>query len=163
MSSKARWFGLTGEPGPGVFHRFAHSSFFGLSEMNLTMPCVQEYLLAIPLLYGARRNRLCGVDSGMRWPPRCRTLGMLSGAFLLIAEEGTDAGNTGGRSKCVSGRQFARTGSNGGSGASWDMQQAAKSIRVRNAGVCAASEAALFTVCFGTRGHVFTHVAPRAR
>ena len=109
--------------------------------------------MAIPLLYGARRDRRRSVDSGMRWPPRCRTLGMLSGALLLIAEEGIDAGNTGGRPKCMSGRQLARTGSNGVSGASWDMQQAAKSIRVRNAGVCAAFEAAAarqLAVCCST-------------
>ena len=94
-----------------------------------------DYLGPIPLLYGARCGRLRGVDSGLRWPPRCRTLGMPSGAFLLTEEEGTDAGNTGGRPKCMSGRQLARTGRLGGSDASWDMEQAAKSIRVRNAGV----------------------------
>src|ERR1700752_1127699 len=47
---------------------------------------------------------------------------------------GTDAGATGGRSKCMSGRQLARTGRVGASDNPWDMEQTAKSIRVRNAG-----------------------------
>src|ERR1700752_517004 len=47
---------------------------------------------------------------------------------------GTDAGATGGRSKCISGRQLARTGRVGASDNPWDMEQTAKSIRVRNAG-----------------------------
>src|SRR4030095_7917420 len=47
---------------------------------------------------------------------------------------GTDAGATGGRSKCMSGRQLARTGRVGASDNPRDMEQTAKSIRVRNAG-----------------------------
>ena len=89
---------------------------------------------------------------------------MLSGAFLLTEEEGTDAGNTGGRPKCMSGRQLARTGRLGGSDASWDMEQAAKSIRVRNAGVELRPRLLPFAVCLShTAATWFTHVAPRAR
>src|SRR5688500_14497940 len=48
----------------------------------------------------------------------------------------TNAGATGGRSKCMSGRQSVRTRHVSTKGAiPGDMQQTAKSIRVRNAGV----------------------------
>ena len=52
----------------------------------------------------------------------------------LQRRTGTDDGKTGGRSKCMSGRQLARTGRLGGSDAPRDMEQTEKPIRVRNAG-----------------------------
>ena len=45
-----------------------------------------------------------------------------------------DPGVTGGRLECMSGRQLARTGGGGTNSKPWDIQQADKSIRVRNAG-----------------------------
>src|SRR6201988_4481840 len=72
---------------------------------------------------------------------------------------GTDAGATGGRSKCMSGRQLARTGRVGASDNPWDRDQTAKSIRGRNAGED------LLPRLFGVPcakppgGHVFAHGA----
>ena len=48
--------------------------------------------------------------------------------------EGADHGRGSGRLECMSGRQHARTGSGGAISQPWDIQQADKSIRVRNAG-----------------------------
>ena len=56
------------------------------------------------------------------------------GRHFLSGAAGADDGVTGGRLECMSGRQLARTGSGGASSKLRDIQQAAKSIRVRNAG-----------------------------
>ena len=109
----------------------------------LTSPCGQEYLLAIPLLYGARCNRLCDVDSGVRWPPRCRTLTLLSGS--LIPGRIRDRRRQNGRTVQVHVRATART--NGTASALRRVLGHAASRKVhcvRNAGVCAASEACCF-------------------
>ena len=72
--------------------------------------------------------------SGMRWPQRCRAPDTCR-RFLILAADGADAGATGGRPKCMSGRQLARTGARLAPVTNpWGMQQAEKSIRVRNAG-----------------------------
>ena len=47
--------------------------------------------------------------AGCGWPLRCRTPNLVEGRDIL-ERTGTDAGATGGRSKCMSGRQLARTG-----------------------------------------------------
>ena len=47
---------------------------------------------------------------------------------------GQDHGKGSGRLECMSGRQLARTGGGGRNSKPWDIQQADKSIRVRNAG-----------------------------
>ena len=75
-----------------------------------------------------------------------------------------DAGASGGRSKCMSGRQSVRTRHVSTKAAiPGDMQQAEKSIRVRNAGEDLRSEA----VCYRrVRKHteaMCSHMAPRAR
>ena len=63
----------------------------------------------------------------MRWPPRCRTC-------LLTRQPGqTPATRADGPSACPGDSSFER-GSVSASDANWDMQQAAKSSRVRNAG-----------------------------
>ena len=59
--------------------------------------------------------------------------GCLEGQFAQEAD-GADAGRGSGRLECMSGRQLARTGRGGTSSKPWDIQQADKSIRVRNAG-----------------------------
>jgi hypothetical protein len=56
------------------------------------------------------------------------------GRFFLSRAAGADDGVTGGRLECMSGRQLARTGGGGRNSKPWDIQQADKSIRVRNAG-----------------------------
>jgi hypothetical protein len=66
-----------------------------------------------------QRDAVVRHDAGLRTP---------TGITILESGWGTHAGNTGGRSKCMSGRQLARTGRVGGSGKPWDMQQAVKSI-----------------------------------
>jgi hypothetical protein len=48
--------------------------------------------------------------------------------------DGADHGEGSGRLECMSGRQLARTGGGGRNSKPWDIQQADKSIRVRNAG-----------------------------
>ena len=53
---------------------------------------------------------------------------------LILKTDGADPGVTSGRLECMSGRQHARTGGGGASSKPWDIQQADKSIRVRNAG-----------------------------
>ena len=55
--------------------------------------------------------------------------------FDLFRDKRVDASKTGGRSKCMSVRLFARTGDSvGNSDPPWDMEQTEKPIRVRNAG-----------------------------
>src|SRR5215217_5304311 len=84
----------------------------------------------VPYQYGARSDRLRSVerdaevrnDAGPRTP-----------CGFPEADE-ADAGVTSGRLECMSGRQHARTGSGGAISQPWDIQQADKSIRVRNAG-----------------------------
>ncbi len=56
------------------------------------------------------------------------------GDLLSSVADGADHGRGSGRLECMSGRQYARTGSGGASSKPWDIQQADKSIRVRNAG-----------------------------
>ena len=86
----------------------------------------------------------------------------LSGSLILEAEKGqTPATRADGPSACPGDSSHERE-SVGGSDASWDMQQTAKSIRVRNAGV-ALRPRLVFAVCFGTRGHVFHRTWRRGR
>src|SRR4029453_5386786 len=85
-----------------------------------------------------------------------RGLGSLNGA-------GTDAGATGGRSKCMSGGQLARTGRVGASDNPWDMEQTAKSIRVRNAGDDLLPRLFVVAVCPKHTDAMCSHMAPRAR
>jgi hypothetical protein len=66
-----------------------------------------------------QRDAVVRHDAGLRTP---------TGITILESGWSTHAGNTGGRPKCRSGRQFARTGSVGSSDKPWDMQQAVKSI-----------------------------------
>ena len=66
--------------------------------------------------------------NGMRWSATMPGSGRLRGLRILESGWSTHAGNTGGRPKCRSGRQFARTGSVGSSDKPWGMQQAVKSI-----------------------------------
>ena len=56
------------------------------------------------------------------------------GDLLFSKVDGADHGRGSGRHECMSGRQHARTGSGGAISQPWDIQQADKSIRVRNAG-----------------------------
>ena len=66
-----------------------------------------------------------------------------------------DAGAPGGRSKCMSGRQSARTRHVSAKATiPGDMQQAAKSIRVRNAGVKLRSRLFVTTCAARRTGHV---------
>ena len=82
---------------------------------------------------------------------------------ILRKRPGTDAGASGGRSKCMSGRQLARTGRVGASDNPRDMEQAAKSIRVRNAGVEPRPRLCYLPCAFGRTGHVlFAHGAAGA-
>ena len=66
-----------------------------------------------------QRDAVVRHDAGLRTP---------TGITILESGWSTHAGNTGGRPKCRSGRQFARTGSVGSSDKPWGMQQAVKSI-----------------------------------
>ena len=70
--------------------------------------------------------------TGRGGPQVCRT----SDVFRISCPEGGRGRprHRSGRLECMSGRQFARTGGGGGSSKPWDIQQADKSIRVRNAG-----------------------------
>ena len=72
--------------------------------------------------------------SGMRWSATMPGPDVEKIASLQ-RRTGADDGNTGGRPKCMSGRQHRTNGvSVGSSDAPWDMEQAAKPMRVRNAG-----------------------------
>ena len=66
-----------------------------------------------------QRDAVVHHDAGLQTP---------TGITILESGWGTHAGNTGGRPKCMSGRQFARTGGVGSSDKPWGRQQAAKSI-----------------------------------
>ena len=66
-----------------------------------------------------QRDAVVRHDAGLQAP---------TGITILESAWSTHAGNTGGRPKCRSGRQFARTGSVGSSDKPWGMQQAAQSI-----------------------------------
>ena len=79
----------------------------------------------VPCRYGARSGGRRSVERDVEVRRRCRT----------------DHGSASGRHECMSGRQSARTGGGGTSSKPWDIQQADKSIRVRNAGEKTASEA----------------------
>jgi len=62
-----------------------------------------------------QRDAVVRHDAGLQTP---------TGITILESGWGTHAGNTGGRPKCMSGRQFARTGGVGSSDKPWGMQQA---------------------------------------
>jgi hypothetical protein len=66
-----------------------------------------------------QRDAVVRHDAGLRTP---------TGITILESGWSTHAGNTGGRPKCRSGRQFARTGRVGSSDKPRDRQQAVKSI-----------------------------------
>jgi hypothetical protein len=109
-------------------------SFFVLDLRNRTI-----IISAIPLhSKGARRERQRDVAAGCGGPLRCRALsprGLRMERPGAAEIEAIDADASGGRSKCMSGRQSARTRHVSAKATiPGDMQQAEKSIRVRNAG-----------------------------
>src|ERR1043165_6102567 len=67
-----------------------------------------------------QRDAVVRHDAGLQTP---------TGITILESGWSTHAGNTGGRPKRMSGRQFARTGSVGSSDKPWGMQQAANPSR----------------------------------
>ena len=74
-----------------------------------------------------------------------------------------DADASGGRSKCMPVRQLARSGRDGASETSRSvMQQAEKSIRVRNAGDDLRPRLFVLPCAFAHGGHVFAHGAAGA-
>jgi hypothetical protein len=76
-----------------------------------------------------------------------------------------DADATGGRSKCMPARQLARSGRRVGASDNSRsvMQQAAKSIRVRNAGDDLRPRLFVVAVCPKHTDAMCSHMAPRAR
>ena len=75
-----------------------------------------------------------------------------------------DADASGGRSKCMSGRQSVRTRHVSTKATiPGDMQQAEKSIRVRNAGDDLRPRLFVTAVCFQHTDAMCSHMAPRAR
>src|SRR5215470_2016176 len=108
-----------------------------------------------PVRGASRASSRCGAGCG--WPPRCRALDA-DDLEIRSTRTGADAGNTGGRSKCMSGRQLARTGRVGASDNPRDMEQAAKSIRVRNAGVELLPRLFVFAVCFAHTEAMCSHI-----
>ena len=102
----------------------------------------------------------------MRWPLRCRAwkladYGLKPGSAVGQA---IDADATGGRSKCMPARQLARSGRRVGASDNSRsvMQQAAKSIRVRNAGDDLRPRLLSLPCAKAHGGHVFAHGAAGA-
>jgi hypothetical protein len=95
-------------------------------------------VIGIPLRRGARHDRSsrCGAGCGGRYDAGPEPHGLRMERPGAVEIKAINAGATGGRSKCMSGRQSARTRHVSAKATiPGDMQQAAKSIRVRNAGV----------------------------
>ena len=89
-------------------------------------------VVAVPYRYGARRRWSRGVERDAEVRKLCRPR-HLRGSVVREGGRG-DHGRGRGRLECMSGRQLARTGGRWRNSHPWDIQQADKSIRVRNAG-----------------------------
>ena len=101
-----------------VFHSYSHS--IRLFSEIIDFHPIRNILSASRSVMGRaasvfvawQRDAVVRHDAGLRTP---------TGITILESGWSTHAGNTGGRSKCRSGRQFARTGGVGRSDKPWDM------------------------------------------
>ena len=118
-------------PFPDLIHTCSQMLIYFLLDLALSTRTIIIEAVSFRWEGASRASSRCGAGCG--WPPRCRALDA-DDLEIRSTRTGADAGNTGGRSKYMSGRQLARTGRVGASDNPWDMEQAAKSIRVRNAG-----------------------------
>ena len=101
---------------------------------SLTLSLARNTCFPVPYRYGARRRSSSRRGTGRGGPQRCRAQDVTRTKVGPSVAAGADPGVTGGRLECMSGRQLARTGGGGRNSKPWDIQQADKSIRVRNAG-----------------------------